>query len=95
MQTIEDEIEHLITFISHPAGFSVDMESMLVIRPVYHTVHHWEVDWQIDEADESGQLITMRFQKIFNDIKEAATFFVEKRHYMCLGIDFNEEAGET
>lgn len=95
MQTIEQEITHFILFLSHPAGFSVDMNNQLIIRPIYQTIHHWEVDWQIDELDESGQMITLRFQKIFGDLKEAVTFFVEKRHYLCLGLDFNEEAAKT
>lgn len=84
MMTIEDEIKNLIAFLSHPAGFNVDIAGQLCIRPIYETIEHWEVDWE-DQAEGSA----LEFHKIFFTLEEAATFFVEKRHYMCLGLDFN------
>ena len=88
MMTIEEEIQHLIQFLSHPAGFDVDMGGQLQIRPIYETIEHWEVDWE--EYLEDGT--AARFQKIFFTLEEAATCFVEKRRYMCLGLDFNKIA---
>lgn len=87
MMTIEEEIDHLVKFLQHPAGFDVDMAGQLCIRPVYETTQHWEVDWEEIEGT-----INLKFYKLFGDLKEAATFFVEKRHYLCLGLDFNEIA---
>lgn len=89
MMTIEEEIQHLITFLSHPAGFDVDMGGQLQIRPIYETIEHWEVDW---EEDLDG--LAVRNQRIFFTLEEAAIFFVEKRHYMCLGLDFNAIAAD-
>jgi hypothetical protein len=94
MMTIEDEIKHLIAFLSHPAGFDVDMAGQLCIRPIYETTSHWEVDWEVDEDDENGIRMTLQFHKVFDSLEDAATFFVEKRHYLCLGLDFNQIAAE-
>lgn len=85
MMTIEEEIQHLITFLNHPAGFDVDMAGMLCIRPIYETIEHWEVDW---EQEEDG--VVIQYHKIFFTLEEAATCFVEKRRYLCLGLDFNK-----
>lgn len=92
MMTIEEEVEHLVTFLSHPGGFDVDMAGQLCIRPIYETTSHWEVDWETDEDDEFGKRVVLQFHKVFDSLQDAATFFVEKRHYMCLGLDFNKIA---
>lgn len=85
MMTIEQEIEHLIQFLKHPARFSVDLAGMLRISPIYGTTQHWEVYWeQIDDG------IVYDYSKQFFDLEEAAQFFTEKRRYMCLGPDFNQ-----
>lgn len=86
MQTIDEEINQLISFLSNPAGFGVNMDK-LNIRPIYGTIQHWQVDW---EYEEDGMVCD--FYKIFFTLQEAATFFVEKRRYMCLGLDFNQMA---
>ena len=90
MMTIEEETRHLITFLSHEAGFDVDMGGQLQIRPIYETIEHWEVDWEEDLSDGTP----VRTQKIFFTLEEAAIFFVEKRHYLCLGLDFNKIAAD-
>jgi hypothetical protein len=90
LMSIEEETNRLITFLSHPAGFDVSMAGQLCIRPIYETVHHWEVDWE-----ENEDSVNYRFQKIFNSLDEAALFFVEKRRYLCLGLDFNQIAMEV
>ena len=46
LMTIDDEIKHLVCFLSHAAGFNVDMAGQLRIRPIYETIEHWEVDWE-------------------------------------------------
>jgi hypothetical protein len=85
MMTIEEEIEHLFTFISHPAGFNVDMCGLLCIRPINEASPptFWEVDW---EDEENGTV--MKFHKEFVDLRAACVFYVERRRLMCLGLDF-------
>ena len=85
MMTIEEEIQHLFAFLSHPGGFDVDMGGILCIRPVDEGCPptYWEVDW---EEEEEG--VRLNFSKEFPNLAEAAQFFVEKRHYMCNGADF-------
>lgn len=83
--SIEEEIEMLVTFLSHPAGFDVGMHGTLMIRPIdeYSPPVHWEVDWE--EEDDN---LVMEFAKEFSTLREAATFYVERRRYMCAGLDF-------
>jgi hypothetical protein len=87
MMTIEEEIKHLITFLQHPAGFDVDMAGQLCIRPIYEVREFWEVSWA-----EPEETVACEYHKEFVSLEEAAIFFVEKRHYLCLGLDFNELA---
>jgi|SRR5277367_2668076 len=91
MMTIEEEIEHLFVFLSHPAGFDVDMAGILSIRPVDEgsPPTNWEVEW---EKEEDG--VRMNFHKDFTSLRDAVVFFVEKRHYMCNGLDFEAIAWE-
>jgi hypothetical protein len=85
MMTIEEEIEHFMAFLSHPAGFDVDMFGLLCIRPIDECCppQSWEVDWE-DLVDG----VHVSLHRSFNDLREAVTFYVERRHLMCLGIDF-------
>lgn len=84
MMTIEEEVQHLISFLRHPAGFDVAMGGMIHIQPIYETIEHWQVDWA--ELDNG---IILTYQKIFFTLEEAVQFFVEKRRYLCLGLDYN------
>lgn len=85
MMTIEKEIEKIVDFLNHPAGFDVGMGGVLCIRPIDENSppHRWEVDWE-------EQLDGMRaeFYKEFDDLQSAAQFFVERRRLMCEGLDF-------
>lgn len=87
MMTIEEEIARLISFLSHPAGFDVDMGGVLCIRPIDENSppEHWEVDWT---GLEDG--MECEYHKAFYSLEEAAQFFVEKRRYMCCGLDFEK-----
>lgn len=91
MMTIEEEVEHLFTFLSHPAGFDVDMGGILCIRPVDEgsPPTHWEVDWEDDMDGVRAECF-----KEFDNLRDACQFFVEKRHYMCNGLDFDAIAWE-
>lgn len=85
LMTIEEEIERLIQFLSHPAGFNANMAGLLTIRPTDEGCPptYWAVDWE-DQQDG----MTLEYEKEFSSLQEAAQFFVEKRRYMCLGLDF-------
>lgn len=87
MMTIEEEVARLIFFLSHPAGFEVCMFAMLWIRPIDENSppEHWEVDWT-DLVDG----MECEYHKQFSSLSEAAQFFVEKRRYYCLGVDFEK-----
>jgi len=77
----EDEIKMVQTIIDHPAGFIVDLfGKMLYIRT---TESNWEVTWEM-LLDE--QIVDS--YKAFTSSEEAVRFFVEKRHELQLGIDF-------
>lgn len=90
MMTIEEEIEHIISFLSNPAGYTISMNGDLTLFPIYGAIEHWEVSWN-DEEDN----MACDCHKIFLTLKEAAQFFVEKRRYMCLGVDFIKMYNET
>ena len=85
MQPIEDEIQHIIDFLSHPASFDIGMGGTLTLRPIDEgsPATNWEVEWEEYDGD-----IRMDFHKDFNSLEEAVRFFVEKRRYMCNGMDF-------
>ena|ERR1700679_1241579 len=88
MMTIDEEIKFLTDFLQHPAGFDVDMHGTLCIRPISEDSPptHWAVDWE-DTIDG----ITVTEEKCFpDDLAGAVRFFVEKRHYMCAGLDFEK-----
>jgi hypothetical protein len=90
MMTIEEEIRFLVDFLRHPAGFDVDMGGTLTIRPISEDSppSHWAVDWE-DVIDG----VSVSQERCFpDDLEGAVQFFVEKRHYMCNGLDFNKIA---
>ena len=85
--TQEEEVQSLMQFLSHPAGFDVDLAGLLCIRPVDENSPptSWEVDfdynaWKIEEGC-----------KVFDSLEDAARFFVQKRFEMQLGLDFEVE----
>jgi hypothetical protein len=91
MMTIEEEVQHLVNFLSHPAGFDVDLGGMLCIRPIDESSppELWEVDWIENIETEVSPAFPYEFAKEFSSLQEAAQFFVEKRRYMCHGLDFD------
>jgi hypothetical protein len=87
MMSIEEEILHLQTFLSHPCGFEVSLYGTLQIRPIDESclTTEWEVSWK-----ELQDGIEIDYYKEFHSLYEACQCFVEKRHYMCFGSDFQE-----
>lgn len=79
----DEEIKMLLAVIDHPAGFLIDMfGGLLYIRSTYY---EWEVGWKI--YLESQEVDSHR---LFTTSLEAVIFFVEKRHELQCGIDFEE-----
>lgn len=82
---IEDEIKHIIDFLSHRCGFEVSLYATLQIRPIDEGCPptEWEVYWK-----ETVDGVEFESYREFTSLQDAAQFFVEKRRYMCLGADF-------
>jgi len=69
---MQDEIDLIVTMITHSAGYDVGLFGALTVRPVDQGVYcvsseHWE--------------------KQFIDPRQAAEYFVKKRNRMKLGSD--------
>lgn len=93
MMTIEEEVQRLIDFLSHPAGFDVDMGGLLCIRPIDESSPpiRWEVDWTEDVYAKVPAACPYEYSKEFSSLQEAVRFFVEKRRHLCYGLDFESE----
>jgi hypothetical protein len=79
-----EEIALIYQIITHPAGYILDLfGEMLFIRS---TMYEFEVGWESREDN-----LVINTYKLFWDALEAVTFFVEKRHEMQLGVDFETE----
>jgi hypothetical protein len=83
--TIEEEVKQIITLLSYPAGYSLSLNGEVTLTPIFGTIEHWEVFWK--EVEDG---VVLDYQKIFFTLDEAALYFVEKRRYLCLGVDFNQ-----
>ncbi len=78
---MDDEIKLVYNVITHPAGFLLDLfGESLYIRS---TKHEFEIGW---ETVLDGQVCNSH--KLFWDALVAATFFVNKRYELKIGIDF-------
>lgn len=87
------EAKMLADFLNHPAGFNVDFAGILCIRPCSEEIpiKTWAVEW--DSFVSKNQVCT--HTKVFNDLHEAAYFFVQKRHELRYGLDFEKEDMEA
>lgn len=92
LTAIEDEIKHMVDFLSHCCGFEVSLYTSLQIRPIDEGAPptEWEVSWK-----ETIDGVEFESYKEFTSLQEAAQFFVEKRRYMCLGADFESILNES
>jgi hypothetical protein len=78
--TREEEIQLVHNLLLHPAGFDIDIAGLLWVRQ--YEWPRWAVEWEI-----SGT--TKVEVKEFDDALEAATYFVNRRHEMKLGLDYD------
>ena len=82
----QEEINIIMAVIEHPAGFDIDLfAGALCIRS--HS-EGYEVSW---EEPSKHAMHTNIPYKDFAELKAAVTFFVDKRHELQLGIDFETE----
>lgn len=74
----QKEIELICQLLTHPAGYSIDNSGLICVRRYEHPM--WAVEWENDY----GKLDV----KEFDNPLDAATFFINKRHKMKLGLDY-------
>jgi hypothetical protein len=79
--TIEQEIALLKPLLLHPAGFDLDLQGMLSIRPINEACPptKWEVAWE----DQNGSDYLE-----FDDLDQALLCFVHIRHQYQYGLDY-------
>lgn len=82
MMTIDNEIQVLIQFLDHQRDYEVTLDH-LSIESLCGEDDCWVVTWK--EYDGGMEMIC---QKDFSCLFDAATYFVEKRRYFCIGADF-------
>jgi hypothetical protein len=78
----DEEVELVVAVLKHPAGYDLDLfGGMLFIRSTDQETY--ECEW------ETGSMPKTDHKSFPQDqIKEAAIFFVKKRHEMALGVDY-------
>jgi hypothetical protein len=85
--TREQEVELVKTVISHEAGYDLDLfGGMLCIRSTGGPINNEEtieVEWQ---SPHDTPLQVKSFPKA--ELDSAARFFVEKRHDLGIGLDY-------
>lgn len=83
----QDEIDKVTLLLQHPCGYGVDQSGVLWVRRYEHPM--WAVEWEVDNyLDPKKTRIEV---KEFDTPYAAATFFVNKRHEMELGLDYEKE----
>lgn len=87
MLTIDEEIALTYNILISPVGYVLNiLEGELQIRPIYNLSDiGWEMSWH--EIIDGYAVDTF---KNFTDPLMAATFFVEKRHELQIGMDMHE-----
>ena len=90
MNLIEEEISHLTAFLRQKIGHVVTIDHLVIVS-VCGGDDCWMVAWQ---EDDDG--VPLDCQRDFSCLEEAASFFVERRRYLCIGSDYldleNEDA---
>jgi len=95
------EAKMLADFLCHPAGFNVDFGAVIGIRPVSEASPPklWVVEWDSYFTKDLDSYFTKnkvcKNSKVFNQLHEAAYFFVQKRHELGYGLDLEKEEMET
>jgi hypothetical protein len=77
----EQEIDLIHKLLLHPAGYNIDIDGKLLVRE--YEWPQWAVEWDDDDLN----IHVAEFENAL----DAATFFVNKRHEMQLGLDFERK----
>jgi hypothetical protein len=88
MITIEEEVSNIIHLMSGQIEYTLSIGN-IILNSICGIEECWIVTWQ---QEDSG--IQLQYQRDFNNLPEAALFFVEKRRYMCVGSDFENAKAE-
>lgn len=80
----KQEIELVHDIITHPAGFDMGNSGILTIRQYECPI--WAVEYETGLYP--NKILDVRE---FSNPMVAAIFFVEKRHQLQLGLDFEKE----
>jgi hypothetical protein len=84
MMSVDEEIEWLTEMLSHSAEFDICIHRVIYI---YRNSDHWEVLWQ-----DNSEGMDCECQREFASLEEAVRCFVEKRRYLCVGNDFDQQS---
>lgn len=84
----ESEIDLVYKLLSHPAGYDIDIEGSLWVRRYEYPM--WAVEWEVPHEKQINEVVTKTKVEVkeFENVLEAAIFFVDKRHDLKLGIDY-------
>ena len=86
---IPAEIALVKAILAHPAGYDLDFGGILCIRPTggpFNDQETWEVEWQPNPGAPKSPIEVKSFPK--EQLDEATTFYVQKRHELGWGLDF-------
>ena len=85
--TLEEEIKSVYDLITHPAGYDVGCSGLISIRRYEYP--KWAVEWE-----ERSYLVNCpdRLEVLeFDDPMKAAECFVDLRHQVYVGLDYDSE----
>lgn len=86
----EEEVALVVAVLKHPAGYNLDFAAHLGIRSTDQGTI--EVEWTEYEVGDSGKSQEMVKSFPESDLEEAAKFYVEMRHELQYGLDYESEA---
>jgi len=84
-QDIKNEVKLVYEVINHPSGFDLDIAGVCCIRRYEYP--KWAVEWETYYNPHATPKSLMEVKE-FDDAMEAAQFFVELRHKLELGLDY-------
>jgi hypothetical protein len=81
-EQINSEISHIVSIITHPAGYDIGNCGLICIRRYEYPV--WAVEIESSTVENQPRIDV----KEFDDPLAAATFFVKKRNELKIGMEY-------
>jgi hypothetical protein len=81
----QKEIELIAQVLTHPSGYDIDNGGVIWVRRYEYP--KWCVEWERWVEDEQSFANNEIEVREFNDPLSAATFFVNKRYELGIGLD--------